>query len=128
VIYLDSSVALAQLFAEDRSAPGAVTDQPLVSSRLFEYEVWNRIHARGLSRTHGRMVEELLERVSLIDLSPIVLARALHPFPIAVRTSDGLHLATIEFLRNEGEAIELASYDRRLVACAQALGITSYPL
>jgi len=64
----------------------------------------------------------------LIELSPTVLTRALHQFPVAVRTPDGLHLATLEFLRSQGETIELASYDRRLVACAQALGITIYPL
>jgi hypothetical protein len=56
------------------------------------------------------------------------LARALQPFPVAVRTPDGLHLATLEFLRASGENIELASYDRRLIAAAQALGITIYAL
>jgi PIN domain len=128
VIYLDSSVALAQLFAEDRSLPQAVTEHPLVSSRLLEYEVWNRIHAHGFARSHGDEVEALLARVVLIDFSPTVLARALRPFPISVRTLDGLHLATIEFLRDRSEEIELASYDRRLVAGARALGIAIYAL
>jgi hypothetical protein len=36
---------------------------------------------------------------------------------------DGLHLATVEFLRAEGHEIELATYDRRLAAAAQALGV-----
>jgi hypothetical protein len=34
-----------------------------------------------------------------------------------------LHLATLEYLRRQGEMIELASYDGRLIAAAQALGI-----
>jgi len=119
---------LAQLFAEDRSPPVTVTESPLVSSRLFEYEVWNRIHARGLTNTHSDEVEELLGRMSLIDLTPVVLARALRPFPIAVRTPDGLHLATIEFLRARGEEVQLATYDRRLIAAARALGISIHPL
>ena len=52
-----------------------------------------------------------------------VLARALEPWPVPVRTLDALHLATIDFLRGQGEAVELASYDNRLLAAARALGI-----
>jgi hypothetical protein len=47
----------------------------------------------------------------------------LEPFPISVRTLDALHLATAEFLRAQGEPMELASYDNRLLAGARALGI-----
>jgi hypothetical protein len=45
MIYLDSSVALAHLLAEDRFPPETLWDRPLVSSRLLECEVWNRINA-----------------------------------------------------------------------------------
>jgi len=51
------------------------------------------------------------------------LARALDPWPSPVRTLDALHLATMAFLRKQGEIIELASYDNRLLAAAQVLGI-----
>jgi len=126
VIYLDSSVVLARLFAEDRSLPDSAFQSSLVSSRLLEYEVWNRIHARGLPRSHGEETRALMDRVTLIDLTPPALARALEPFPIAVRTLDSLHLATIEFLRRRGESIEFASFDERLLAAARALGIALY--
>jgi hypothetical protein len=53
VIYLDTSVALAHLLAEDRSPPESLWQEPLIASRLLEYELWNRIHARGLGRSHG---------------------------------------------------------------------------
>jgi hypothetical protein len=128
VIYLDSSVVLAQIFAEDRSLPDTLGEGSFVSSRLLEYEVWNRIHARGLTDSNGGEAGAFLDRVSFIDLAPNVLARSLEPFPVAVRTLDGLHLATIEFLRARGEDVELASYDRRLIAGARALGIAIYPL
>jgi len=128
LIYLDSSVALAHLFGEGISPDPALWRERLVSSRLLEYEFWNRIHARGLTLSHGDTAKTLLTQISLIDLSQPALARALQPFPVAVRTPDGLHLATIEFLRTEGEEIELASYDRRLIAGAQALGIPLYAL
>jgi hypothetical protein len=66
--------------------------------------------------------------VTLIDLLPLVLARALEPFPTPVGTLDGLHMATVEFLRAGGQEIELASYDQRLVDCARACGVAIFPL
>jgi hypothetical protein len=123
VVYLDSSVALAWLLVEDRSPPPDLWRQPLISSRLLAYEVWNRVHARGVEGTHGEPARLLIGRVHLVELSPSVLGRALEPFPAAVRTLDALHLATIEFLRGNGQAVELASYDRRLNAAAQSLGV-----
>lgn len=128
MIYLDSSVALAHLLTEDRSPPEAIWQQPLVSSRLLEYEVWNRIHARGLARTHGGDVRALVGRIALIELAPPVLARALEPFPAPVRTLDALHLASVELLRSRRQTVELASYDERLLAAARALRIPLYGL
>ena len=121
--YLDSSVALAQLFGEGRSPPDEFWREPLVSSRLLEYEVWNRLHARGLGSTLGGSTRMLIGRLRLLELTPPVLARALRPFPAPVRSLDALHLATIEFIRGQGETVELASYDNRLLAAARALGI-----
>jgi hypothetical protein len=71
-------------------------------------------------------------RLELIEMTELVLPRALEPFPIPVRTLDALHLATSEFLhlatseflRGQGESVALASYDNRLLAAAQALGIS----
>ena len=123
MIYLDSSVALAHLLTEDRLPPDALWQEPLISSRLFEYEIWDRIHTRKLARSHGEEVRALVGRVALIELSPPVLARALEPFPTPVRTLDALHLASMEFLRAHGQSVELASYDERLTAAALELRI-----
>lgn len=123
MIYIDSSIALAHLLAEPRMPGTAFWDAPLVSSRLLQYEVWNRIHAYGLSRTHREEATALVGRVLLVDLSRLALGRALEPFPSPVRTLDGLHLATIEFLRAQGVSAELATYDNRLLAAARALGL-----
>ena len=98
MIYLDSSVALAHLLAEDRFPAEDLWRQQLVSSRLLEYEVWNRIYARRLDRSHGDAVRAVIGSVALLELAPAVLARALDPSPIPVRTFDALHLASIEFL------------------------------
>jgi hypothetical protein len=79
VIYLDSSVALAHLLAEDRFPTEDLWRQQLVSSRLLEYEVWNRIHARRLDQSHGDAARALIGCVALLELAPPVLARALDP-------------------------------------------------
>ncbi|MDI1284321.1 MAG: PIN domain-containing protein [Reyranella sp.] len=128
MIYLDTSVALAHMLAEDRAPPPSLWQQSLVSSRLLEYEMWTRLHARGLGRSHGEDARALIGRVALLELAPPILARALDPFPVAVRTLDALHLASIEFLRARGQTIDLATYDERLSAAARALGITLFPL
>lgn len=123
MIYLDTSVALAHLLAEDLYPPDALWKQPLVSSRLLEYELWTRLNARGLGVSHGESARRLVERLALLELVPTVLARALEPFPVPVRTLDALHLASIAFLRERGQTIELASYDSRLIAAARGLGV-----
>jgi hypothetical protein len=126
VIYLDSSIALAHLLAEDRLPPEAIWKAPLISSRLLEYEVWNRLHAYGLGRSHGNEVRALIGRLALIELDPPVLARALEPFPVPVRTLDALHLASIDFLRSRRQAVELLSYDERLLTAARAMRVPLY--
>jgi uncharacterized protein len=128
VIYLETSVALAQLLAEDQRPPDTLWEQTLVSSRLLEYELWNRLHARGLHRSHGDLARDLLHRLALLELSPPVLARALDPFPVAVRTLDALHLASIEFLRAQRQAMTLATYDTRMRDAARRLRIPLHPL
>lgn len=126
MIYLDSSALIAKLLLEDRHTSDEFWDQDLISSRLLAYEVWNRVHARGLAGTHGDAAETLLTRVDLIDLSSAALA--LQPFPVAVRTLDGLHLATMVYLRRQMAELTLASYDKRMNECAEALGFRLYPL
>jgi predicted nucleic acid-binding protein len=123
VIYLDSSVALARLLSEERQPPRNFWEQRIVSSRLLEYEIWNRLNARRLQNSHGEAARGLLERIALVELTPVVLARALEPSPVQVRTLDGLHLASIEYLRTQGQAIALASYNERLLNASRALGI-----
>jgi predicted nucleic acid-binding protein len=122
LIYLDTSVLLARLFAEGRAPSDAIWARPLVSSRLLEFEVINRIHARSAARSHAADARQLIDRVSLLELAPQVLARALMPFPLPVRTLDALHLATMDFLRTQGQTLELATYDQRLATAGRALG------
>ena len=107
MIYLDTSVFLAELLADDRTLPARLWESDLVSSRLLEFELWTRVHA-------------------FLDLSPAVLGRALEPFPAPVRTLDALHLASMDYARSCGRTVTLASYDERLVRAARALGFAVF--
>ena len=126
MIYLDSSVALAYLLAEDRYPSNALWHESVVSSRLLECEVWNRINARRLQDSHGDAVRGLIGRIAMIEMVPPVLKRALEPFPAPVRTLDAIHLAAIEFIRSHGASVQLASYDERLVGTARLMGIAEW--
>ncbi len=123
MIYVDTSVVLAYLLAETRAPSDELWDAVLVSSRLLEYEVWNRLHARKLAVSHGAAARAVLQRMAVLELTPTVLQRALAPFPVPVRTLDALHLASAIYLRDQGQAISLATYDSRMHEAAQALGI-----
>lgn len=128
MIYLDTSVALAQLLAEDRKPPTHLWREWLVASRLLEYEMWTRLHARGVAGSHGDAARLLLGRVAFLELARPVLARALEPFPTPVRTLDALHLASVMFLRERGHEVVLATLDARMSNAAHAMGLTLFEL
>lgn len=128
MVYVDTSVVLAQLLAEDRCPPEALWSETLVASRLLEYEMWNRLHAHDPGGTLAETARQLLGRVAMLELVPPVLARALEPFPLAVRTLDALHLASLDFLRERGQEVSLATYDRRMAAAAEALEVPLHPV
>lgn len=126
--YVDSSVVLAHILAEDRQPPWPLWEQTLVSSSLLEYEVWVRLHSLGIVDTHGEMAERLVGAADLLDMSAPVLERALKPFPAPLRTLDALHVASMDYLRGSGQQVELASYDRRMRTAAELMGFPLYDL
>ncbi len=130
MIYLDTSVVIAQLLAEDHRPPASLWNETLVASRLMEYEVWTRLHARKLADSHGEPARGLIGQIAFLELSPPVLERALEAIsgPVSVRTLDALHLASCEYLRDQGQSIALATYDRRMRAIARAMNIPLFGL
>jgi hypothetical protein len=89
----------------------------------MEYEAWTRIHARGLASSHAEPLRLLLGRLAILELARPVLGRALEPFPVPVRTLDALHLASVEFLRSQGQQVTLATYDDRVLEAAERMNI-----
>lgn len=120
--YVDTSVVLARLFGEGRRPDDGFWSEPLYASRLTEYEAWTRLHARGLGAVHRERLTDLLEHISWLELSRNVLQRVMEPFPLPLRTLDALHLASADWLRREGFAVEFATYDARLRQAALVMG------
>ena len=128
MIYVDTSVILAHVLAEDQSPDDALWNETLVSSRLTHYETWTRLHARRLGTSHGSLAREALGRLAIVELSPLVLDRALDAFPVPMRTLDTLHLATLAFLVGQKQRPALATYDARMADAAARLGFDLHPL
>jgi hypothetical protein len=123
LIYLDSSVAARPVVRGGSIAARCALGGAAGLHRLLECEVWNHAHARGLGLAFSGSTQALIGRVRLLELVPTILARALQPFSVPVRILDALHLATIDFIRGQGETVELASYDNRLIRAARTLGM-----
>ncbi|MGI8425648.1 MAG: PIN domain-containing protein [Actinomycetota bacterium] len=127
MIYLDTSVVLAELLSEDRKPPPEIWSATLLSSRLLEYETWVRLNSYSAATTHEEAARHLLAKVSYIELAPQVLERAMEPFPRPVRTLDALHMSSLLFIRSLHLKIELAAYDERLRDLAADMKIPLVP-
>jgi len=56
-------------------------------------------------------------------MTPEVLELVLDGFGVSVRTLDGIHLATMAWMRDQRMPFTLATYDRRMARTAEKLGI-----
>lgn len=123
MIYLDTSVLLADVLAEEVRPHPSLFEHILVSSRLLLYETRVRLNSLGTSEATQDAADERLAKVSMAELSSIVVARALDQFPTQVRTLDALHLASLMYLRSRGQDLELCTYDAKMREAALALDL-----
>ena len=128
MIYVDTSVLLAHVLSEDRAPPRELWSESLIASRLVEYEVWNRLGALDATDTVREVARLALSRLAFVELVRPVVSRAASPFPTRARTLDALHLASIDFLREQGQDVRLATYDRRMEEAARGLGISIHQM
>jgi hypothetical protein len=116
MIYLDSSVALAYLLAEDRF--------PLI--RFGKSHWWPASRMRGLesdqrapiAKFKREAARNLIGRAAMIENG----GTCAHPGPAtisgSVRTLGAIHLAAFEFIRARKQNVQLANYDEGLVVAA----------
>lgn len=125
MIYVDTSVILAWVLREPASPPPDFWGPHLVTSRLTEYEAWVRLHAYGRAGADGGALRATLMSCATIDLDLAACSRCFSPFPVPVRTLDALHLAAADYLRAQGIRVDIATYDERMRAAAEAMGFAS---
>ena len=121
--YIDSSALLKLVVREpETSALEADLAQRdgLLASRLVVLECRRAArrasHARLLQR-----VDDLLEAIYLLELTPAILDDAATLDPPLLRSLDALHLATA--LAVDDPELELITYDTRLADAATASGL-----
>ncbi|HEX7880827.1 MAG TPA: PIN domain-containing protein [Candidatus Eisenbacteria bacterium] len=128
MIYLDSSVALAQIQAESRRPSPGFWDNELVASRLLQYETWTRLHAAGRGQSHGEAARILLAGIMFIELTPEILEPLVEGFRLPLKTLDAIHLATLRWLDEQQTRVQLATYDEKLASTARRLGFELHPV
>ena len=123
IAYIDSS-ALLKLVAREPETSALESDlagrEGLVTSRLAVLEcrrTARRVpHAPVLQR-----VNDVLEAVHLLDLTPAILEQAAALDPPALRSLDAVHLATA--LSMGDATLDVITYDARLAEAGRAAGL-----
>ena len=121
--YLDSSALLKLAVREtETSALEAYLAEcdGIVASRLAVVECLRA--ARRASRARVlQAVEQVLEAVYLLEITPAILERAAAAKPLMLRTLDAIHVATA--LSVGDPALEVIAYDARLAEAARLGGL-----
>jgi len=121
--YLDASAALKLVMREPETPAlsRALTHwRKMASSALLRVEVVRAVRRAGLPGFLGEARRQLAD-IYLIGLDNDVLERAAVLDPTSVRSLDAIHLAAALSLGAELGA--LLTYDERMSAAAQALGL-----
>ena len=132
-IYVDSSVVLRYILNDDPALGTAASSDAVGSSDLLVIEC-QRVLQRERMAGHlddrqyseaAVLLEEVLDRLTLIEMGPAVKRRAAGPFPTVIGTLDAIHLASaILWQETEpGAELRILTQDRQLALCARSLGI-----
>ena len=122
--YLDSSALLKLAVREgETSALQAYLArcEGVVASRLAAVEC-RRAARRASPPRVLQAVEQGVEAVYLLEITPAILDRAASIDPRLLRTLDAIHLATAVSVGDSG--LELVAYDARLAEAARLAGLT----
>lgn len=123
MIYLDSSAIVKLVLPEPESAAlrdFLASDEDHVSSSLARVEVLRTVRRVDDSEDRRLDAEQVLARVSLLDMGDSLLASAAALGPPNLRSLDAIHLAAA--LSMDGLDV-LVTYDRRLRDAATDAGL-----
>jgi predicted nucleic acid-binding protein len=121
--YVDSS-ALLKLAVREAKTAALEADlagrEGLVASRLAVVEC-RRAARRASNRRVLQTVDQILDAIYLIEVTPAILDDAAALDPPILRSLDAIHLATALSVGDPG--IEVITYDGRFAAAARAKGL-----
>ena len=71
------------------------------------------------------LLEDIVERLALVQIGPAVKRRAAGPFPTVIGTLDAIHLASALLWQEAepGTDFRILTQDRQLALCARSLGL-----
>jgi predicted nucleic acid-binding protein len=122
--YVDSSALLKLAVREPETAAleaDLAARDGLVASRLAVVEC-RRAAQRASHRRVLQTIDEILDAIYLIEVTPAILDDAGAADPPLLRSLDAIHLATALSLSDPG--MEVITYDRRFADAARANGLT----
>jgi uncharacterized protein len=122
--YVDSS-ALLKLAVREPETSAVEADfaarDGLVTSRLAVVEC-RRAARRASNRRVLQTIDEILDAIYLIEVTPAILEQAALADPPLLRSLDAIHLATA---LSVGDArMDVITYDERFADAARAHGLT----
>ena len=124
IAYVDSSALLKLVVREPETAAleADLADRDgLVASRLAVVEC-RRAARRASNRRVLQTVDQILDAIYLIELTPAILDDAGATEPPVLRSLDAIHLATA--LSVGDPQMEVITYDGRMADAARANGLT----
>lgn len=128
-LYIDTSALLKRIFIEDESAQvrailraRSTAGDLIASSGLAWVEVARAISRAGVPDVSG-VLQAACTGVARQPLTTVVMLRARTIGPANLRSLDAIHLSAAISLG----AVEMLTYDHRLAAAAESLGVKAIP-
>jgi predicted nucleic acid-binding protein len=129
-VYVDSSVLLRVVLGEQGRLRIWPRITNAVSSELIRLECLRTIDRARLrlglddAQVADRRAAtlEAIEGFTLVPIGAPVLERAADPFPTVVGSLDAIHLSSALLVRNEFDALTVATHDHQLAVAARAEG------
>jgi len=133
-VYVDSSVVLRHILNGDPALGAAASSANVVgSSDLLAIECQRVLQRERMAghlddRQYSEatvLLEDLLDRLTLIEIGLAVKRRAAGPFPTVIGTLDAIHLASALLWQETepGTELRILTQDRQLALCARSLGL-----
>ena len=123
VACIDSSGLLKLIVREEETSAleaDLAQREGLIASRLAALEC-RRAARRAANKRVLQAVEQVLEAIYFLEITPAILDRAADLEPPLVRSLEAIHLATA--LSLDDPALELITYDARMADAARASGL-----